>query len=61
MIPGATQMAHMVENIGATDVRFTPAETAELNTAVAGIAVKGDRLPPAVQAFSNVEAPLRVL
>lgn len=56
-IPGTTQMAHMVENTGAMDLRFTPAEIAELNAAVAAIAVKGERLPPAVQAFSGVEAP----
>lgn len=60
-IPGTTQMAHMVENTGAADVRFSPAETRELNAAVAAITVKGERLPPAVQAFSGVEAPLRPL
>ena len=30
-IPGTTQMPHMLENIGAAAVRFTPAELAELN------------------------------
>ena len=58
-IPGTTQMAHMVENVGAMAIRFTPAEAQELNAAVAAIAVKGERLPPAVQAFSGVEAPPR--
>ncbi|AWM04574.1 aldo/keto reductase [Bradyrhizobium amphicarpaeae] len=58
-IPGTTQMAHMVENAGAIAVRFTPAELRELNAAVAAITVKGDRLPPPVQAFSGVEAPPR--
>ena len=33
-IPGTTQMAHMVENTGAADVRFTSSELAELNAAV---------------------------
>lgn len=56
-IPGTTQMAHMVENVGASAVRFTPAEAAELSAAVSAINVKGERLPPAVQAFSGVEAP----
>ncbi len=56
-IPGTTQMAHMMENVGATAIRFTPAEAAELKAAVSGITVKGERLPPAVQAFSGVEAP----
>lgn len=55
-IPGTTQMAHMIENAGAMAIRFTPAEVQELNAAVAAIAVQGDRLPPAVQAFSGVEA-----
>ena len=52
-------MAHMTENTGSMAVRFTPAELGELNAAVAAITVKGDRLPPPVQAFSGVEAPLR--
>jgi diketogulonate reductase-like aldo/keto reductase len=58
-IPGTTQIAHMTENTGAMAVRFTPAELRELNAAVAAITVKGDRLPPPVQAFSGVEAPPR--
>jgi len=58
-IPGTTQMAHMVENIGADAVRFTPAEVAELNQAVRAIEVKGERLPAGVLALSGVEAPAR--
>ena len=58
-IPGTTQMAHMTENAGAMTIRFTPAELQQLNAAVAAITVKGDRLPPPVQAFSGVEAPPR--
>ena len=56
-IPGTTQMAHMLENIGAAAVQFTPAEIAELNTAVRAIEVRGQRLPDRVLAFSGVEAP----
>ncbi|HEU4375380.1 MAG TPA: aldo/keto reductase [Telluria sp.] len=56
-IPGTTQMAHMVENIGASSVQFTAAEVAELNRSVAAIRVRGARLPEAVQVFSGVEAP----
>jgi len=56
-IPGTTQMAHMIENVGAAAVRLTPAEAAELNRAVAAIQVQGARLPEAVQAYSDVEAP----
>lgn len=56
-IPGTTQMAHMLENSGATGVRFTPAELAELNSAVKAIEIRGQRLPDAVLVFSGVEAP----
>ena len=50
-------MAHMLENIGAADVRFTATELAELNGAVAEVQVRGARLPDAVQVMSGVEAP----
>ena len=58
-IPGTTQMAHMVENAGAADVRFTPTEVAELNAAVRAIEVRGARLPDQVLVMSGVEAPPR--
>lgn len=58
-IPGTTQMAHMLENIGAANVRFTPAEIAEFNRSLAAIEVRGARLPEAVQVFSGVEAPAK--
>ena len=58
-IPGTTQRAHMLENIGAADVRFTPAELADLNSEVAAIELRGQRLPDAVLALSGVEAPPR--
>ena len=56
-IPGTTQMAHMLENIGAAGVQFTPAEITELNAAVRAIEVRGQRLPDRVLVFSGVEAP----
>jgi aryl-alcohol dehydrogenase-like predicted oxidoreductase len=56
-IPGTTQMAHMLENTGAGDVRFTPTEVAELTAAVSAIQIRGARLPDQVLVFSNVEAP----
>ena len=56
-IPGTTQMAHMLDNIGGDEVRFTPAELAELNSSVRAIEIRGQRLPDAVLAFSGVEAP----
>lgn len=56
-IPGTTQMAHMIENIGAPAVKFSSAEIAELNASVAAIVIQGARLPDAVRAYSDVEAP----
>jgi len=58
-IPGTTQMAHLLENLGAAELVLSSAELQELNAGVAAIAVQGERLPPAVQAYSGVEAPLR--
>lgn len=58
-IPGTTQMAHMLDNIGAADVRLTAAEVAELNQAVVAIRVQGARLPDTVLAYSGVEAAVR--
>nr|WP_246333392.1 aldo/keto reductase [Stenotrophomonas tumulicola] len=58
-IPGTTQMAHLLDNMGAAGVSFHGSELRELNAAVAAVVVQGERLPPAVQAYSGVEAPLR--
>ncbi|MCC7595914.1 aldo/keto reductase [Janthinobacterium sp. FW305-129] len=58
-IPGTTQMAHLEDNLGAAGVRFTAPELAELNQAVAAIAIRGARLPDAVLAYSGVEAAVR--
>ena len=56
-IPGTTQMPHMLENIGAAEVRFTSSELAELNGAVSSVQIRGARLPDQVLVFSGVEAP----
>ncbi len=58
-IPGSTQMAHMLDNIGATTVSFSAVELAELNTAVAAFTTHGERLPDAVLVHSGREAPPR--
>lgn len=55
-IPGTTQMEHMLENIGADDVRFTPDELKQFNTELSKIEIKGERLPKMVLDFSDVEA-----
>jgi aryl-alcohol dehydrogenase-like predicted oxidoreductase len=58
-IPGTTQMSHMFENVGAAAVRFTDSELTELNRSVTAIAIRGARLPEAVQVYSDVESPQR--
>lgn len=52
-------MAHMLENIGADKIKFTTAELKEFNNQVDAIQIQGERLPAFVQAFSDVEAPLK--
>ena len=56
-IPGTTQMSHLRDNIAAAQVRFTPAELAEIRTALDGIQVQGGRAPQLVADWSDVEAP----
>lgn len=58
-IPGTTQMQHMLENIGANDVKFTSNELQEFNEQLNAIQILGERLPATVQAFSGVEAPIK--
>jgi aryl-alcohol dehydrogenase-like predicted oxidoreductase len=58
-IPGTTQRAHMLENVGAASVTFTPDEIAELDKAVSAVEIRGARLPDQVLVFSGVEAPPR--
>ena len=59
-IPGTTQMAHMLENNGADDIRFTADELTQFNTELSKIEIKGERLPKMVLDFSNVEAALKI-
>ncbi len=56
-IPGTTQMAHLLDNVGAGAVQFLPEDIAELNAAVRAIKIRGERLPEAVLVYSGVEAP----
>lgn len=58
-IPGTTQVGHLLDNIGAREVVFDTDELQALNAALAAITIRGERLPPAVLAYSGVEAPLR--
>jgi aryl-alcohol dehydrogenase-like predicted oxidoreductase len=56
-IPGTTQMAHMLENTAADNVKFSPDEYMQFNKELEAIKILGERLPAGVLAFSNVEAP----
>jgi len=56
-IPGTTQMAHMLENNGGDNTRFTATELNQFNTELAAIRIQGARLPAGVLALSGVEAP----
>lgn len=58
-IPGTTQMAHMLENTGASAVEFTANELQNFNKELRTIKILGERLPAGVLAFSDVEAPLK--
>ena len=58
-IPGTTQMAHMLENINAEQVKFTADELKQFNTEIDTVKILGERLPANVLQFSNVEAPLK--
>jgi aryl-alcohol dehydrogenase-like predicted oxidoreductase len=57
-IPSTTRLPHMLENVGAEDVAFSADELQELDTALAGITIQGDRLPAPILAISGVEAPV---
>jgi aryl-alcohol dehydrogenase-like predicted oxidoreductase len=56
-IPGTTKMAHLLDNLGADAVRFTPGEVRELNAALERTPIHGARLPAGVLRLSGVEAP----
>ena len=58
-IPGTTKMPHLLDNLGADAVRFTPEELRQLNAALAGTPVHGARLPAGVLRLSGVEAPVK--
>lgn len=58
-IPGTTNRDHMLQNTAASQVHLTPSEAAELTSALDAISIKGQRLPDAVQAYSDVDAPLK--
>lgn len=58
-IPGTTQMAHLMDNIGADNVKFTATELEDFTTELNNIQIYGERFPASVQAISGIEAPLK--
>jgi aryl-alcohol dehydrogenase-like predicted oxidoreductase len=59
-IPGTTQMARMIQNVGASSVAFSPDELKELNASISSIQIQGKRLPEGILALSGVEAPPKI-
>ena len=58
-IPGTTQMAHLMDNIGGENVKLSSTEWKSFNDELSTIQIFGERFPPYVQAISGVEAPLK--
>lgn len=58
-IPGTTQMAHLMDNIGADNVKLSSTDWKAFNEELNTIQIFGERFPPAVQAISGIEAPLK--
>lgn len=56
-IPGTTNMDHMLQNTSAAAIQLSAAEMTELTLSLDAIVIKGQRLPDAVQAYSDVDAP----
>lgn len=51
----------MLQNTSAAAIQLSAAEMTELTLSLDAIVIKGQRLPDAVQAYSDVEAPLEAL
>ena len=49
-IPGTTKLGRLEENLGAANVELTGADLREIEGALAGITVRGDRYPAHLQA-----------
>ncbi|WP_420911305.1 aldo/keto reductase [Winslowiella iniecta] len=58
-IPGTTNRDHMLQNTSAAGLHLTSSEMTELSTSLDAITIMGQRLPDAVQVYSDVEAPLK--
>ncbi|UMB75013.1 aldo/keto reductase [Dickeya fangzhongdai] len=58
-IPGTTNKDHMLQNTAAARISLTSSEMTELTRSLDAITIQGQRLPDAVQVYSDVEAPLK--
>ncbi|MFS2225101.1 aldo/keto reductase [Pantoea sp. B65] len=58
-IPGTTNRDHMLQNTSAATVHLSASEMTELTTSLNAISVQGQRLPDAVQVYSDVDAALK--
>lgn len=58
-IPGTTNRDHMRQNSAAAGITLTSAEMSELTRSLDAITIRGQRLPDAVQLYSDVDAPLK--
>jgi aryl-alcohol dehydrogenase-like predicted oxidoreductase len=56
-IPGTNKLPHLIEDLGADAVRFTPDELRELNAALARTPIQGARLGRGILSLSGVESP----
>ncbi len=52
-IPGTTKLNRLEENLGAVAVELTPDDLHDIETSLAGIEVKGARLPEQILRYSN--------
>jgi aryl-alcohol dehydrogenase-like predicted oxidoreductase len=52
-IPGTTKLARLRENIGSVQIKLTPDDLREIETAATAIDVQGDRYPKHLEALTN--------
>jgi aryl-alcohol dehydrogenase-like predicted oxidoreductase len=53
-IPGTTKLSRLDENISSLDVKLTPDDLREINSAAAKITVEGERYPEALQKMTGL-------
>jgi aryl-alcohol dehydrogenase-like predicted oxidoreductase len=53
-IPGTTKLSRLEENNGSLDVKLTPEDLREIDTAAANITVEGERYPEALQKMTGL-------